>query len=140
MFLTAEDYNTVTDAITLDVIQQSDELTRQKAENYAIAEISSYLRNRYDMDTAFAKTGSNRNPQLVMITVDIALYHLIAWLPKRMGYEVRKERYDAAVKMLTDVHNKMTWDLPLYTDPVTGETDINNPVKFGSLKKNTYDW
>lgn len=35
MFLTEDDYKAVCDAQTLDVIQQSDEETRQRAEKYA---------------------------------------------------------------------------------------------------------
>jgi len=140
MFLTSEDYSAVCDAATLDVIQQSDEATRQRAEVYAIEEISSYLRARYDMIASYTATGEDRNKQLVMITCDVALYHLIAWLPKRMGFEIRSERYKRVIEMLVDVHKKLVLDLPTYTDPITGETDLANPVKFGSWKKNRNDW
>lgn len=140
MFLTEEDYAAVCDTATLDVIQQSDEEIRQRAEKYAIEEISSYLRARYNMTVAYAATGTNRNPQLVMMTCDVALYHLIAWLPKKMGFEIRKERYDSVLKTLVDVHNKLQMDLPTYTDPVTGETDTGNPVKYGSMPKLRNSW
>ncbi len=140
MFLTTEDYAAVTDPTTLDVIQQSDEATRQRAEAYAIEEISSYLRARYDMQAAFTATGDERNKQLVMMTCDVALYHLSAWLPRRMGFEIREIRYNAVIKTLVDVHKKLQMDLPTYTDPITGETDTGNPVKYGSGKKNKNDW
>jgi len=140
MFLTDPDYSFVTDAATLDVIQQSDEATRQRAEECAIEEISSYLRNRYDMVAAFSATGDDRNKLLVMMTCDVTLYHMIAWLPKRMGFEIRETRYNSVIKTLVDVHNKLQMDLPLYTDPITGDTDTGNPVKYGSMKKNRNDW
>lgn len=140
MFLTTDDYKAVCDATTLDVIQQSDEATRQRAEAYAIEEISSYLRARYNMVAAFAATGSARNQQLVMMTADVALYHLIAWLPKRMGFEIREIRYNNVIKTLVDVHKKLVMDLPTYTDPVTGETDTTNPVKYGSMPKLRNSW
>lgn len=140
MFLTSEDYSAVTDAATLDVIQQSDEATRQRAEGYAIEEISSYLRARYDMTSAYSATGEERNQQLVMITCDVALYHLIAWLPKKMGFEIRETRYKSVISTLVDVHNKLQMNLPLYTDSATGDTDAGNPVKYGSMKKNRNDW
>lgn len=140
MFLTESDYAAVCEPTTLDVIQQSDEEIRQRAEAYAIEEISSYLRARYDMSAAFAVTGDDRNKQLVMMTVDVALYHLMAWLPKRMGFEIREIRYNSVIKTLVDVHNKLQMNLPTYTDPVTGETDTGNPVKYGSWKKNRNDW
>lgn len=140
MFLTESDYAAVCEPTTLDVIQQSDEEIRQRAEAYAIEEISSYLRERYDMPAAFVATGSARNNQLVMMTVDVALYHLMAWLPKRMGFEIREIRYNNVIKTLVDVHKKLQMDLPTYTDPVTGETDTGNPVKYGSMPKLRNSW
>ena len=140
MFLTTEDYAAVTDTTTLDVIQQSDEATRQRAEAYAIEEISSYLRARYDMQAAFAATGDDRNKQLVMMTCDVALYHLSAWLPRRMGFEIREIRYNAVIRTLVDVHKKLQMNLPTYTDPITGETDTGNPVKYGSMPKLRNSW
>lgn len=138
MFLTSEDYSAVCDAATLDVIQQSDDATRQRAEAYAIEEISSYLRARYDMTAAYAATDEERNRQLVMMTCDVALYHLIAWLPKKMGFEIRETRYKSVISTLVDVHNKLQMNLPLYTSDT--DTDAGNPVKFGSMKKNRNDW
>jgi len=140
MFLQTEDYAAITDTATLDVIQQSDEVTRQRAEAYAIEEISSYLRARYDMAAAYATTGEARNKQLVMMTADVALYHLAAWMPARMGFDIRETRYNAVIKTLVDVHRKLQMDLPTYTDPITGETDTANPVKYGSWPKNKNDW
>jgi phage gp36-like protein len=140
MFLTNEDYSAVCDAATLDVIQQSDETIRARAEAYAIEEISSYLRARYNMEAAFAATGNSRNNQLVMMTADVALYHLIAWLPKRMGFEIRETRYKRVIETLVDVHKKLVMNLPTYTDPVTGETDTTNPVKYGSMPKLRNSW
>lgn len=140
MFLNQDDFSAVCDAATLDVIQQSSEEIRQRAEAYAIEEISAYLRGRYDMEAAYAAAGTERNSQLVMMTVDVALYHLIAWLPKKMGFEIREIRYRRVIEMLVDVHNKLSMNLPLYTDPVTGDPDTANPVKYGSLKKQKNDW
>lgn len=139
MFLTSEDYNSVCDASTLDVIQQSDDATRQKAENYAIEEISSYLRNRYNVADAFSASDNDRNAQLVMITCDIALYHLIAWLPKKMGFEIRETRYKSAIAWLKDVQSgKASPALPPLTDS-TGN-DISSSIVYGSMKKNRNDW
>ena len=139
MFLTQPDYSAVTDAVTLDVIQQSDEATRQKAENYAREEISSYLRNRYDIVAAFIAEGDARNSQLVMVCCDMALYHLIAWLPKKMGFEIRETRYKSAVAWLKDVQaGKASPELPPLTDS-TG-TDIGSDIKYGSLPKQRNDW
>ncbi|MDR3287746.1 MAG: DUF1320 domain-containing protein [Prevotellaceae bacterium] len=138
-FIDIEDYKAVVDAQTLDVINQSDAENLQRAERYAIEEISSYLRSRFDVNKMFEATGDERNQQLVMITCDVALYHLIAWLPKRIGFEIRDIRYKRAIEWLETVQaGQATPDLPPLTDD-TG-ADIGNPIKFGSMTKTVYDY
>ncbi|MCK9452853.1 MAG: DUF1320 domain-containing protein [Bacteroidales bacterium] len=139
-FLMTDDYKAVSDTQTLEVIHQSDEVNRERAENYAIEEISSYLRSRYNMPQAYAATGTNRNQQLVMLTADVALYHLIAWLPKRMGFEIRETRYKRVIEYLETVQaGKASPDLPPLIDPATG-IDAGIAVKYGSWDKSKYDY
>ena len=70
----------------------------------------------------------------------MALYHLSAWLPNKMGHEIRKERYELALKWLEGVQaGKIIPDLPTVTGE-DGEEDVNNPVKWGSGIQNTYIW
>ena len=139
MFLTEEDY-IVASSTALSVLQQSSEENRERAERMAIEEVSGYLRSRYDVEKVFAATGAERNDLVVMRTCDVALYHLSSWLPNKMGHDIRKERYELAVKWLEGVQaGKITPDLPTVTGE-DGEEDINNPVKWGSEKKNVYLW
>lgn len=139
MFLTEEDY-IVASSTALSVLQQSSEENRERAERMAIEEVSGYLRSRYDVEKVFAATGAERNDLVVMRTCDVALYHLSSWLPNKMGHDIRKERYDLAVKWLDGVQaGKITPDLPTVTGE-DGEEDINNPMKWGSEKKNVYLW
>ena len=139
MFLTEEDYIMASDT-ALKVLQQSSEEKRERAERMAIEEVSGYLRSRYDAKKVFAATGSERNDLIVMRTCDVALYHLSSWLPNRMGHDIRLERYELALKWLEGVQaGKITPDLPTMTGE-GGEEDINNPMKWGSEKKNTYIW
>lgn len=139
MFLTEEDY-IVASSTALSVLQQSFEENRERAERMAIEEVSGYLRSRYDVEKVFAATGAERNDLVVMRTCDVALYHLSSWLPNKMGHDIRKERYDLAVKWLEGVQaGKITPDLPTVTGE-DGEEDINNPMKWGSEKKNVYLW
>lgn len=106
----------------------------------AIEEVSGYLRSRYDVKKIFAATGSERNQIIVLRTSDVALYHLSAWLPNKMGHEIRKERYELALKWLEGVQaGKIIPDLPTVTGE-DGEEDMNNPVKWGSGTQNTYIW
>ena len=138
-FLVKEDFKAVCDNQTLEVIGQSDDDNLARAEQYAMEEISSYLRSRYNISSAFAKRGAERNQHLVMITCDVALYHLVAWLPKRIGFEIRETRYKSAIAWLKDVQaGKATPDIPVNTDEA-GE-DIGTPIAYGGWPKNVYDY
>jgi phage gp36-like protein len=148
MFLTIEDYKAVVDDRTLDVVHQSDAANLQRAEGYAIDEISSYLRaaesnktgiRPYDVAAAFAATGEERNRQLVMYTCDVALYHLIAWLPQRIGFEIREIRYRRAIEWCESVQSgKVILDIPLV--PADEPDSEGNKIRWGSWDKNKYDY
>ena len=136
-FLTKDDFKAVCDPATLEVIDQADDQNRERAIGYAMEEVASYLRSRYDVNKAFSKEGSERNQQLVMIVCDVALYHLVALLPKRIGFEIRETRYNNAISWLKDVQSgKATPDLPVLTNDA-GE-DIGNPVRYGGWEKSNY--
>ena len=138
-FLTKEDFKAVCDNQTLDVIGQSDDDNIARAERYAIEEISSYMRSRYDIGSAFAKRGAERNQHLVMITCDVALYHLVAWLPKRIGFEIREIRYKSAIAWLKYVQaGKATPDIPVITDE--DGNDVGTPIAYGGWEKSIYDY
>lgn len=139
MFLEDRDYKVVCNDDTLDIITQSDEQTRHDAEASAQEEVASYLRSRFDMDKAFAKTGKERNNMLVRITVCITLYYLGQRLPQYMGNEQREAMYENAKSLLKDIINSQsTPDLPLY-ESEDGE-DPQNPVRFGSLPARKYTY
>lgn len=139
MFLTENDY-IVASADALNILQQSTAGKREKAEKMACEEIAGYLRSRYDTELIFSASEEKRNDVIVMYACDITLYHLVSWLPGKMGREIRKERYDRAIKWLEEVQSgKVTPDLPTCTGQ-NGEEDINNPIKWGAGKSNTYIW
>lgn len=99
MFLTVEDYRSVCDDYEFEQITQSPE-TREVAEAAALEQISSYLRSRYDIDRAFAASGSCRNAMLVQVAVNISLWLMVHRLPQNMGHERRECLYNDAVKWL----------------------------------------
>ncbi len=139
IFLTETDFRAVCDDATLAVIHQADPDNLDRAEGYAIEEVSGYLRSRYDMKKAYATTGNQRNAQLVMITCDVVLYHLVAWLPKRIGFEIRETRYTNAIAWLKDVQKgNATPDLPILTND-DGQ-DIGTPARWGGMDKSQYDY
>lgn len=139
-FLSTDDFKTVCDPQTLTVINQDDTSNLDRAERYAIEEVSSYLRTRYDVGAAFSKSGTQRNAFLVMVVADVALYHLVSWLPKRIGFEIRETRYNQAIAWLKDVQSgKATPDLPTPTDPTTGQ-ETSQPVRYGGWSKSDYQY
>ena len=104
----------------------------------AIEEMAGYLRPVYDTEAVFSVTGDDRNRLIVMYTADIALYHLAASQPQKMGNEIRKERYEQAIKWLEGVQaGKIVPDLPL----MDAEDDSSGfGTSFHSSPKLRHDW
>lgn len=87
----------------------------------------------------FSAEGEKRNRLVVMYAADIALYHMIAAMPQKMGSEIRKERYERAVKWLEGVQaGKIIPDLPLATDE--DGTTTGDLLIFGSQKQLRHNW
>ncbi len=138
MFIDTEDYKVVIGDAALKVVSQSSPENIANAEAEAIEEISGYLRPVYDTAAIFAATGNNRNRIIVMYTADIALYHLTASQPQKMGSEIRKERYERAVKWLEGVQaGRIVPDLPL-TVPDDGSAGFG--TSYHSFPKLRHDW
>ena len=113
MFIAEDDYGAVVDERTLALIKQQSDENRLKAEKLATEQVCGYLRGRYDIDSILAATGDERSPVIINVIVDIALYHMISWLPQRMGFEIREKRYKDAIAWLEAVQAfKISPDLP----------------------------
>ena len=137
MFITDNDYQTIIGEAALRTVSQASKENRRNAELAAIEEISSYLRPKYDCDAIFSAEGEKRNRFIVLITVDIALYHLIASMPQKMGSEVRRERYERAVKWLEGVQAGR-----IVPDILTPETTdkTSNGIIFNSQPQLRHNW
>ena len=139
MFITEEDYKVVVGETALKVISQTDEANRNNAEAEAQEEIAGYLRPRYDCNAIFSAEGGQRNRQIVMYVCDIALYHMVSAMPQKMGSEIRKERYDRAIKWLEGVQaGKIIPDLPTPTSD-EGDTPGGTTI-FRSESKLHHTW
>lgn len=139
MFLSIDDYRSVCSEFEMEQLSAlSDD--RLMAERAAMEQISSYTRHRYDMERAFAAEGDDRNAMLVQCAVNITLWLMIHRLPQSMGHERRECLYNDSIKWLRDVQSsKASPDLPTYISS-DGNTDANNPVRFGSMPPNKYDY
>lgn len=139
MFITEEDYKVVIGDQALKVISQVSQENRANAEAEAMEEMAGYLRPRYDCQALFAAEGDGRNRLAVMYCCDIALYHMAASLPQKMGAEIRKERYERAVKWLEGVQaGKITPDLPAALDG-SGQPAVGTVI-YGCQRKQRYNW
>lgn len=139
MFITDEDYKVVIGDQALKVVSQVSQENRANAETEAMEEITGYLRPKYNTKAVFSAAGTDRNRLVVMYTCDIALYHMAASTPQKMGMEIRKERYERAVKWLEGVQaGKIVPDLPLAMDEY-GEP-IGIPMVYGCQKKLKHNW
>lgn len=138
MFIDNEDYKVVIGDAALRVISQASPANISNAEAEAIEEISGYLRPVYDVDAIFSAGEFDRNRLVVMYTVDIALYHLSAAMPQKMGAEIRKERYERAIRWLEGVQSgRIIPDLPLRNDS-DGSTAFG--TSFHSSPRLNHDW
>jgi phage gp36-like protein len=136
MFLTTDDYkqqiqDTVLQAVLGGAI--SGNTTLASAELAAQAEMESYLRARYDVVNIFNKTGIDRNEHLVMLLIDMVLYHLHSRINPNKVPDLRGIRYEAAISWLKSVaKGDISPDLPLLEDT---EGNAINPIAYGSNPK-----
>ncbi len=102
-FITKGDYSASIHAEILDSVTRSDDAIIEVCEDRAISEMKGYLSGRYDADAAFAASGTDRHQLLLMMAVDIAVYHIFCIHNPRNMSKVREERYKRAVEWLKGV-------------------------------------
>ena len=138
MFIDNEDYRVVIGEGALKTVSQSTPENIANAEAEAIEEISGYLRPVYDTAAIFSASGADRNRLIVMYTADIALYHLTASQPQKMGSEIRKERYERAIQWHDGVQSgRIVPALPL-AEPENGFTGFG--TSYHSSPRLRHDW
>ena len=139
MFITEEDYKIIIGESALKVVSQTDPAIRENAELVAQQEIAAYLRPKYDTEAIFSAEVTHRDAIIVTYVCDIALYHMVAAMPQKMGTEIRKERYERAIKWLEGVQaGKIIPDLPIKTDQ-QGNPESQG-ITFSSQPKLRHNW
>lgn len=89
----------------------------------AEGEVRSYLAGRYDVETIFAAECEKRDPLLLELTKNIAVWYIVRLSNVDMLYKHAKERYDSAIDWLDRVADgKLNPDLPLKTTEDGGES------------------
>ena len=128
-FLTTADYDKQVRPDVLSALTADSTAIRQAAEDSAQEQMASYLRPRgYDVITLFGLSGSNRNPYLVTLLIDMSLHTLHAahstFVPQQ-----RQARYDQALEWLRAVAaGQLEPNLPKLTDA------NNQPQPLGGLR------
>lgn len=109
-FIQPSDYGASIHSEILDAITRNDETLIEVCEDRAIADMRGYLSKRYDCDKLFAATGPNRNQLVLMMLIDITVYHLFCIHNPRNLSEVRKDRYERAVDWMKAVKRGLDID------------------------------
>ena len=147
-FLELDDFLQCIDEKAFSTVKGADESKVLTAERTAMDEAAGYL-DKYSTQKLYSLTGNNRPAKFVSILCDIALYHLICSLPGRMGYDIRKERYDLAIDWLNRIQaGKVTpVGFPPKSEDNSGGTsgdgsgdEYSGSISMSSEKKNNYVW
>ncbi len=107
-FITPSDYDASIHREILDSLTRSDSASQdvqiiEICEDRAIAEMKGYLNKSYDVEAIFSATGNDRNQLILMMAIDIAVYHIYCQHNPYKMSEIRKVRYDRAIEWLKGV-------------------------------------
>lgn len=121
-FIFESDYSVLIRDEIKDLISDNDYTSLQRAEQMAVAQIKQRIGKRYDMEAAMPLNDAVADPDtrdafLVMIAIDLALYHLYTRIAPERIPQFRADRYQDAITWLRDVaKGEASADLPELTD------------------------
>ena len=102
-FVDINDYDASVHREILDALVRDDETIIEICEDRAIAEMRSYLSKRYDCNAIFNATGEARHQLILMMVIDIAVYHIFCIHNPQKLSQVRKDRYERATEWMKAV-------------------------------------
>ena len=77
-FIELTDYDASIHREILDALTREDNAVVEICEDRAIEEMRCYLSKRYDCDRIFTETGNRRSQLVLMMAIDIAVYHIFS--------------------------------------------------------------
>ncbi len=126
----------------LEEAEEDEDAMLDQAEGEGIAFVRNFLENRYDLNTEFAKSGSDRHKVLLRMCKVVVLYLIYERIPDDLVPERIVKNYEATLKMLKEVQNGSA-DLPgLSVKNITnedGETKPSTKRRWGSVPKRVND-
>lgn len=102
-FIQTSDYNASIHREIIETITRGDDEVVEICEDRAVDEMRSYLSGRYDCDAIFAARGVERNTLILMMAIDITIYHIFSIHNPQKLSQVRVDRYNRAVEWLKAV-------------------------------------
>lgn len=102
-FINIEDYDASIHRDILDALTREDASLVEICEDRAIAEMRCYLSGRYDCDAIFSASGEKRHQLVLMMALDIAIYHIFSIHNPMKLSQLRKDRYERAVEWMKAV-------------------------------------
>lgn len=119
-FIDLTDYDASIHAEILDALTRKDPSLVEICEDRAITEARCYLSKRYDCDAIFGARGDARNQLVLMMMIDIAVYHTFCIHNPYKLSPIRKERYERAIKWLEMIKSE---DLSIEGVPLLPEEE-----------------
>lgn len=102
-FIKKEDYHASVHAEILDAVTRADSSIIELCQERAISEMKGYLAKRYDNGKVFGAEGKDRNQLVLMMALDISIYHIFSVHNPRNISQVRVDRYKRALEWLRRV-------------------------------------
>ena len=134
MFITNEELLTHLYPESIEAISGDDERSLTAAVKGAIVQAKGYL-HKYDIQKVFGTTGDDRDPFLLIIIKDIAVWHYINIANPNIDFSVREKRLNDAVAWLKGVQKgDIIPDFPLPTND-DGTDQNTTGFRFGSNPK-----
>jgi len=114
MFIEKTDFDSTVHSEIIDALTRSDDMIVDTAIGEAISLAKGYL-TRYDVDSIFKETGTDRHPVVLMVCKDIAIYNMHSVNNAIRMPKVREDRYNRAIEWLKEVQalNINPPDLPI---------------------------
>ncbi|MBQ9231568.1 MAG: DUF1320 domain-containing protein [Prevotella sp.] len=117
-FIDLKDYDASIHREILDSLTRADHAVVEICEDRAIEEMRSYMSGRYDCDAVFSARGGDRSQLVLMMALDIAIYHIFSIHNPQKLSQLRRDRYERAVEWLKQIsRGEISVDgLPLASD------------------------
>lgn len=134
MFVTIQELKTHLFDYQVDQITNNDDSIVTSAIDTAVAEVKSYLANRYDVTAIFSQRGPSRSALIVEHVKVCAVYHLLLLCNVDAIYERYEKAYERSIQFLKQVADGLlSPDLPYIQSTSgipTGTIQLKSNPKF----------